>query len=297
MTINEIAALAGVSISTVSKIMNNKADNINPSTKERVLAIVKEYNYVPYASIKNSSRGKTFLIAVLLKNHLFTTRITEGITCYAQSQGYTLLISNSYDNQQTELKNITAICKHSVDGVIWEPVSEDSLRFRHYFDQAGIKSVYINSDTEDSYFIDFKKMGYHAAKELINQNHTRLACLIQQESQRSMAAIEGFQQCLYEHHLPFDDSRLFLAGDSTNFSKMIQQGITAIVSTHFASSLEFYGELSQKHYQIPYELSLLSLKDDSREPTNYPPISTINIPYFKFGEHVCKELTDEKPWL
>ena len=50
MTIKEIAKLAGVSISTVSKIVNNKADNINIETRNRVLKIVKEYNYTPYGT-------------------------------------------------------------------------------------------------------------------------------------------------------------------------------------------------------------------------------------------------------
>ena len=53
MTIKEIAKLAGVSISTVSKIVNNKADNINIETRNRVLKIVKEYNYTPYGTAKN----------------------------------------------------------------------------------------------------------------------------------------------------------------------------------------------------------------------------------------------------
>lgn len=52
MTIKEIASLAGVSISTVSKIVNNKDQNINPETRSRVLKIVKEYNYTPYGMVK-----------------------------------------------------------------------------------------------------------------------------------------------------------------------------------------------------------------------------------------------------
>ena len=51
MTIKEIAKLAGVSISTVSKIMNNKDESISAETRENVLRIAKEYNYKPYASV------------------------------------------------------------------------------------------------------------------------------------------------------------------------------------------------------------------------------------------------------
>ena len=68
MTITEIANVAGVSISTVSKIVNNKAENINIETRNRVLKIVKEYNYTPYGAAKSLSNAKTFLIGVLLKH-------------------------------------------------------------------------------------------------------------------------------------------------------------------------------------------------------------------------------------
>ena len=67
MTIKEIAQLAGVSISTVSKIVNDKASTISPSTKERVLKIVKEYNYTPYGMVKDTSNARTFLLGVLLR--------------------------------------------------------------------------------------------------------------------------------------------------------------------------------------------------------------------------------------
>ena len=68
MTIKEIAGLAGVSISTVSKIINNKDQDINPETRKRVLKIVKEYNYTPYGTVRNISQAKTFLLAVLLRS-------------------------------------------------------------------------------------------------------------------------------------------------------------------------------------------------------------------------------------
>ena len=58
MTIKEIAALAGVSISTVSKIVNNKDQNIAAETRNKVLEIVKEYNYTPYGMVKNLSTAK-----------------------------------------------------------------------------------------------------------------------------------------------------------------------------------------------------------------------------------------------
>lgn len=61
MTINEIAKLAGVSASTVSKIMNNKDSSISAETREHVLQIAKEYHYKPYASVNNRRNRQRLL--------------------------------------------------------------------------------------------------------------------------------------------------------------------------------------------------------------------------------------------
>ena len=111
MTIKEIANLAGVSISTVSKIVNNKDQNINPETRSRVLKIVKEYNYTPYGTVKNISHAKRFLLGVLLRTASQTNLMLNGIIQAAQEQGYSVLLLDSLNNKDTELKHITSLCK------------------------------------------------------------------------------------------------------------------------------------------------------------------------------------------
>ena len=78
MTISEIAKLAGVSVSTVSKIMNGKDESIRAETREHVLQIAKEYNYKPYASIMTSYAAKSLCIGVIL-------RTADSISLYAGS--------------------------------------------------------------------------------------------------------------------------------------------------------------------------------------------------------------------
>ena len=116
MTIKEIANLAGVSISTVSKVINNKAQNINPETCNRVLKIVKEYNYTPYATVKNISNAKRFLLGVLLRTTSQTNLLLNGILQAAQEQGYNILLLDSQNDTNIELKHITSLCKNNVNG-------------------------------------------------------------------------------------------------------------------------------------------------------------------------------------
>ncbi len=86
MTIKEIAELAGVSIATVSKIVNGKDQNITPETRSKVLRIVQEYHYTPYSKIRSSSSAKTFLLAALLHDISQNSDLICGIMSEAQSR-------------------------------------------------------------------------------------------------------------------------------------------------------------------------------------------------------------------
>ena len=202
MTIKEIANLAGVSISTVSKIVNNKDQNINPETRSRVLKIVKEYNYTPYGNVKSISTARSFLIGVLLRRGSQTNLMLNGILCAAQEYGYSVLVYDSGDDMERELRHITSLCKNHVDGIIWEPVSDQSVQNEHYFTEQDISVCYINGFTEDSFFIDFVRMGYVLTEKLLDYKHMRLACLMKKKSQRSALVLEGFKKCLYDNHIP-----------------------------------------------------------------------------------------------
>ncbi len=290
MTIKEIANLAGVSISTVSKIVNNKDQNINPETRSRVLKIVKDYNYTPYGNAKSISTAKSFLIGVLLRNGSESNLLLTGILCAAQEYGYSILLYNSECSAELELKHITSLCKNNVDGVIWEPVSEQSAQHELYFSEQNISVCYVNGFSEDSFYIDFARMGYVLTQKLLDYRHIRIACLLKEKSLRSSMVLDGFKKCLYENQIPYSDTMELYISDTEYFSKIINHGISGIVSSHFASSLMLYEQMERLHYYIPSDLSLVSLRNDIREGISFPHISSLKIPYMEFGHYICEEL-------
>lgn len=291
MTIKEIASLAGVSISTVSKIVNNKDENINPHTRERVLKIVKEYNYTPYGTVKNISTTKTFLLGVLLGNAPQTNMMLSGIMQTAQEKGYSILLLDSRGSADTELRHITTLCRNRVDGLIWEPVCSESRNHEHYFQEMNIPVCYINDITSDSsYCIDFTHMGYLLTQKLIDCKHTRIACLMKRDNIRSRMVFQGFLQCLFDHHLPYDSKMEIYIDDPEYCKKILSSDMSGIVSSHFASSLMLYEQMNRLHYYIPSDLSLISLKDDVREAISFPNITSLKIPYYEFGCFVCKNI-------
>ena len=290
MTIKEIAALAGVSVSTVSKIMNGKDGNINPATRSRVLKIAKEHHYEPYSTIKNITAPKKFLIGLLLNSFCSSNRMIEGVLETAQKCGYQLLIFNSIHSLSQELKHITALCNSRVDGVIWEPVSGQSTEYEHFFSKQNIPVCYINApDDIPSYSIDFVKAGYAMTKELIDQKHTRITCLLQEGDPISSMILEGFQKCLYDYKIAFEKQQILYSPIDNCYTSLIAHGITGVISAYYSHALMLYEQLVNLHYYIPSSLSLVSLSD-TEEYAHYPHISCIQVPYHEFGRHVCEAL-------
>ncbi|WP_333647914.1 PfkB family carbohydrate kinase [Lacrimispora sp.] len=294
MTIKEIARLADVSISTVSKIVNNKDNNISPETRNRVLKIVKDYHYTPYSGVKNNPESKTFVFGLLLKSLRKTGKFIDGALAAAQKSGYSILIYDSMDSSENELKNIASLCKNHVDGVIWEPVNNDSLENRHYFEEQGIEVCCLNSREDPHfYFIDFTAMGYCAAETLIQYGHTKLGCLTKQDSLRSEMVLDGFKRCLFDNSIPYSSSMNLPIETEEWYNVILTHTPTGIVSTHYGSALTLMEHLSKLRFHVPSDLSLISLRDDARENIAFPGISSFRIPYYEFGTFVCKRLIEK----
>lgn len=295
MTIKEIAGLAGVSIATVSKIVNGKDQNINPATRDKVLRIVKEYNYTPYSSIKNISTAKTFLIGVLLSNASHCSDLISGIVGEAQNHGYGILLFDSCQNPETELKHITSLIKNRVDGMIWEPVNSDSSRRENYFSEAGIPVVFVNTPSQSgSFLIDYEQIGFLMTEKLLQYKHSRIACLRHPGISCSCQIIEGFKKCLFENQITYTPEMNLDITDQKYIEKIVIHNITGVVSTGFRNALQLYERIDTLRYGVPSDLSIVTLKESSDQNSlNYPGISGITAPFHELGSRACQYLIDK----
>ncbi|MCI8416053.1 MAG: LacI family DNA-binding transcriptional regulator [Lachnospiraceae bacterium] len=286
MTIKEIAQLAGVSTSTVSKIMNHKDSSISAETKERVLRIVKEFNYTPYSNaLLNNSHS--FLLGVLL-NSSRSTFLLSGLIDAAREQGYTILVAESCQNLEVERKGISALCRHNVDAVLWEPVSEKSLDYGDSFQAANIPYVLFHSAYgENVYHIDFEQMGYDATLALVQTHHKNISCLLTGDFQDTLF-LNGYKRCLFEQGIPFRNDLVFSEIHDALLYKITTHSITSVVSSHFSSALRLYETLNHLRYNVPRDISIVSLRNDAGDHIDFPYISTLTIPYFAFGQHLGK---------
>lgn len=102
MNIKDIAKLAGVSASTVSKVINNKDRDISEDTRKKVLKIIKEQEYVPYANLHERNNAKNKLIGVILKrNNPNRDNIISYVEKFAKEKEYCIILD--YVNDEKEI--------------------------------------------------------------------------------------------------------------------------------------------------------------------------------------------------
>lgn len=290
MTIKEIAQLAGVSISTVSKIMNQKDESISPETRDRVLRIVKEYHYTPYSNAAGNNT-KTFLLGVLLRS-CAAARTLEGILCAARTHGYAVLLAESKDDPENERKAIAGFCRSHADGVLWEPATDSSTNLSEALRSAKIPFLTFHNSyakkTADL-SMDSEKFGYFAASVLVQARHRNIACLLSPE-ENAEGFLDGYRQCLFDAGIPLSNGIIYDHICDDLMQKIASHDITGVVCTCFSSALRLYGGLEGLGIRIPEDVSLVSLKEEPEKDAGWPPISCISVPHFAFGQHLCENL-------
>ena len=292
MTIKEIAELAGVSIATVSKIVNGKDQNITPETRSKVLRIVQEYHYTPYSKIRSSSSAKTFLLAALLHDISQNSDLICGIMSEAQSRGYGILLFDTGKDPDLELKHITALIKHKVDGAIWEPAGDESVENKRHLTSQGIPFIQISTSAQEDFFhIDYAKISYSLTESLAKKEHRKIACLVPDDETIAREFKDGFMQCLFDRQIPYSPDMLLHMSAPDHMLKLLSGGFSGIVGLDFKEALDLYKNLEAAGRFIPADFSLVSAKKDRLErELQSPAISGLAVPFEQFGHFVCDRL-------
>ena len=295
MNIKEFARLAGVSASTVSKIMNGKDAGIRPETREHVLRLAKEYHYKP-ASYGVNADARTLVLGVVTGSQRRFDMTLAGFVEQASVREYTVLVKDSHGDKEAEKKNILAMLAMNVDGLILDPVaSSDLSEILALVEKSNTPYRFLSSEHNLMHAlpaIDFDHMGYAAGEALISLGHRDIACLLY-EGSRSAGLLRGFKKCLYDHSVILNEDLIF--HDEEAMLRKIGAGLfTGIVVSHYSVALRVYHRIRDLHYAVPNDLSIVALNNSLADiPDSQPVISSIRIPFFEYGEYLAEHLIRE----
>lgn len=294
MTIKEIAQLADVSISTVSKIMNGKDDSIGKETREKVLKIAKENNYAPYSNLMSVTNTKKFIIGVLLEGSREDSGLLTAINGYANENGYSVLYCQHGGSEEEELKAVDRLCRQNVDGVIWKRTGEKSHTYKKQFDGKKIPVYYSDYVGEwnknGNYALDYGRLGYDMAAYLIERQHQKLGCLYTEDEKTAGRFAKGFQRCLYDHHVEYMESLSRVWHPEFVLNEFMLYQMTGVVCFNEEIAADVLRKAAINSYKVPEDLSVFALGSGELGNVLRPKLTTFMVPTAELGRFLCKKL-------
>ncbi|MFN3135343.1 MAG: LacI family DNA-binding transcriptional regulator [Candidatus Kryptonium sp.] len=308
-TIKDVAKKAGVSISTVSYVLNNKG-KVSEATRERVLQIAQELNYIPNTFAKGLKKKQYELVALIVHEIKgpFYDSIVRGIQDVLHSFGYNLLIFCTLENRREDINKFlrTGI----VNGfLVLTPAvkTDDILKWAHQFKIVTLDRI-VNDNRIKSVRINNEKGAYEVVKYLNNLGHKKIGFM--KGSKDSLDARErfrGFSHAMHDLKLEIDQSLIF-EGDFTEESgyKIMKNFIkknkkknfpTALFCANDEMAIGALKALKEENIDVPNDISLIGFDDIELSSYVSPALTTVRRPMYQLGSiaaHMLLSMLNEK---
>lgn len=203
----DIARDLGVSLMTVSKALRSHSD-ISEETRRKVLKRARELNYRPNWVARSLVTRRTYMVGLVIPDlmHSFFAEVAKGIGRKFEPLGYQIVISNSNENPDAELREVEALLDRSVDGIIIAP-AEASGKGELFRRLQGHKIPYVLIDRMPGgfggHFIGAKdeEIGVMATEHLIQRGCRRIAHLRGPANSTGQGRLRGYHRALAKHQL------------------------------------------------------------------------------------------------
>lgn len=293
--IQQVAQKAGVSVATVSRVLNN-ATSVSPKTRLKVENAIKDLNYEPSMLGRNLRNSESRLLLVLLPSisNPFYTEIINGIQNTAITNNYNILLCETDSNPQRENIYFNMIKNKLADGVI----SMDPTVNMHKLNElAENYSVILCSEYEEGgsipyVTIDNELAAYQAVKHLIKLGHERIALINSDEKfLYARQRRNGYDRALKEFNLPIRDEWIYHTKE-LEFQNGVQamrvmfqlaEKPTAVFAVSDTLAIGALKGINGNGLHVPNDIALVGFDNISFSNMTNPTLTTISQPMYKMG--------------
>jgi LacI family transcriptional regulator len=299
VNIKDIARLANVSHTTVSRALNNKS-RIRPETKEKILSIARQLNYRPNFIARSlvMKRTKTIGLVITTIANPFYTELSQGIETTARQLGYNIIFCSTNYDLETEKQYIEMLRSKGVDGIIFTSAHIGDPNIVELAEE-GFPIILVNRRTYhprvkervDYVGVDNHLGGYMAVEHLIRLGHQRIGVVGgSSESSVGLERLEGGKKALEAYGIEQRED-YFLGGNflresgyqgGKRFLQMAEPP-SAIFATNDYMAIGVYQALVEEGVKVPEEIALIGFNDIELSGMKGIDLSTIGQKKFEMG--------------
>lgn len=301
-TLKDIAKMAGVSESTVSRVLNG-IPKASSETRDKILKIAKELNYYPNEIARSLAKQKTQIIGVIttdISNPYFAS-VAGGIEMIASQLGYNLIISVTFGKEEEELRYINILKEKKVEGIIFmsgrmpESCEEALLN-------SGIPTVVVARKVKSSLpsiHIDNIGESYKAVEYLIKLGHRRIAMISGSlnDKESGYHRLLGYKNALDAYEIPFEEElvaegnfKMESGIEAMNTLLQLKRLPSAVFAGSDAMAVGAIKSIKKAGLSIPEDISVIGFDNNIISQACDPELTTIGQPVDDLGKTAMEML-------
>ncbi|WP_199617778.1 catabolite control protein A [Paenibacillus alkalitolerans] len=303
VTIYDVAREAGVSMATVSRVVNNNP-NVKPQTRKKVFEAIERLGYRPNAVARGLASKKTTTVGVVIPDISNTaySEVVRGIEDIANMYHYNMILCNSDKKKEKEIRVINTLLEKQVDGLLFMGgvVTDEHIEaFRNSVPIVLCATMDANR-VMPSVDIDHEKAAYDAVSVLIQHGH-RLIGMISgnlQDPSNGFARYQGYKRALEEAGIPFREPYVRIGNykyesgiETMEYFLQLEERPTAVFAATDEMAIGAIHAIQDHGLRVPEDLSVISVDNIRMASMVRPQLSTVAQPMYDIGAVSMRLLT------
>lgn len=299
VTIKDLAKAAGVSVTTVSQILNGKGARFSQATQDRVHALKKQLNYVPDFNARNLILHSSKTVGVLVPNigNPFFSSFVRGIQEVFRQKEYMPLVFSASHEVELERYYLSRLVERSVDGLIIASSSITAETIDEILKPNAIPYLLFDQnqthDHEDRVSVDDYAGGQLAAAHLAQLGHRRIVMYMPTEPTENVQnRLAGFKAGLAAAGIAFDEeaivkTTLSKRGGYEQTAAVLAHQPTAVFCANDELAIGLYRGLQERGVRVPADLSVVGFDDIDLAEYVTPQLTTVHQPINQLGQQAA----------
>ncbi len=293
MSIQKIAQLAGVSVATVSRVLNN-SDTVKAKNRERVLQAIKEANYQPNLLARQLRTSRSFMILVMVSNiaNPFCAEVVKGIEEQAEKNGYRILLCNSGSDIERSRSGLSLLTGKMVDGIItmdaFTRLTELAaligdapwVQCAEYADAGAVSCVGINDVDASQHVVSRLADGGRQRIALINHDLSYKYARLRERGYKSVLHLRDLSYQAIEYASDLSAAAGMAAMTRLLAAEPRPDAVFAVSDTLAAGALR---AIEKAGLRIPQDIAVVGFDGTELSEMVSPPLSTIKQPSRDIG--------------
>lgn len=303
VSVKDIAELSGVSVATVSRVINNNG-RFSEETRKKVLKVIEETGYEMNYSAKTLRTNRSYTIGILVPDisNYFFADVVQKIEFTLFEKGYSTIICNTGRDEKKEMDYLKVLQGKGVDGLIVISGAEE-FSFDYTEAKKEIPYICIDREPKDKSQTTFISSNHYQGAFEVTEQLIKLGCtqpifaVLNRKSTSAKTRLAGFKDALNKHSFTFNEANVLYLDNPP--AKMKEQTQTffknypetnGILATNDTIALELLNILHTMNYKVPEQIKVIGFDDSPITNYSSPPLSSVQQDTSKIADTAANHL-------